>query len=141
MSWEGVNYLAIVLAAVTSFMFGGVWYGLLSNQWMAAANIRLEDLQKAKGAATAAPYVIAFVAQLVMALFLAGLLGHLGSGQVTASNGMITAASVWAGFVATSLTVNHAFQGAKKELTLIDAAHWLGVLLIQGAVIGWMGVG
>jgi hypothetical protein len=28
----------------------------------------------------------------------------------------------------------------RRVLTLIDAGHWLGVLLIQGALIGWMGV-
>lgn len=49
-------------------------------------------------------------------------------------------ASVWLGFVATTLAVNHTFQGAKKELTLIDGGHWLGVLLVQGLLIGWMGV-
>jgi hypothetical protein len=35
----------------------------------------------------------------------------------------------------TSLIVNHAFQGAKRMLTLIDGGHWLGVLLIQSAVL------
>jgi hypothetical protein len=40
----------------------------------------------------------------------------------------------------TSLVVNHAFQGVRRTLTLIDGGHWLGVLLIQGAIIGWFGV-
>jgi hypothetical protein len=140
MSFAGLNHLAVVLAAVASFIFGGLWYGMLAKQWMAAANVRPEDIRVQKGGATVIPYVIAFVAQLVMAFVLAGTLGHLGVGQVTLRNGLITGAIVWAGFVATSLAVNHAFQGAKKELTLIDGGHWLGVLLIQGAVIGWMGV-
>ena len=26
------------------------------------------------------------------------------------------------------------------SLTLIDGGHWLGVLLIQGAILGWWGV-
>jgi hypothetical protein len=141
MTFSGLNLLAVVLAAVASFVFGGLWYGMLANSWMAAANVRPQDIQISKGGAAVLPYVIAFVAQLVMALVLAGVLGHMGEGQVTAKNGIITGAIVWAGFVATSLVVNHAFQGAKKELTLIDGGHWIGVLLIQGAVIGWMGVG
>jgi hypothetical protein len=33
-----------------------------------------------------------------------------------------------------------AFQGAKGALTVIDGGHWLGVLLIQGAILGWWGV-
>ena len=67
-------------------------------------------------------------------------IGHLGIGQVTPRNGIISGAILWAGFVVTSMAVNHAFQGAKPALTLIDSGHWLGVLLIQGAVIGWMGI-
>jgi hypothetical protein len=119
MSWSGVSYLASVLAAVGSLLFGA----------------------GARGGASATPYVIAFIALLIMALFLAGLLGHLGAGQVKAWNGIVAGAAVWGGFVVTSLVVNHTFQNAKKMLTVIDAGHWLGVLLIQGAVIGWMGVG
>ena len=34
----------------------------------------------------------------------------------------------------------HAFQGARPSLTFIDGGHWLGVLLIQGAILGWWGV-
>jgi Protein of unknown function (DUF1761) len=140
MEFGGLNHLAIVLAAVASFIFGGLWYGMLAKPWMAAANIDPEEMQATTGAATAMPYVIAFVAQLVMALVLAGLIGHLGPGQTTLENGVVSAVIVWAGFVVTTLLVNHSFQGAKKELTLIDGGHWLGVLLIQGAIIGWMGV-
>jgi hypothetical protein len=139
MTFAGLNHLAIVLAAAASFLFGGLWYGAFSRQWMAAAGISVEDIA-AKGGVTIVPYVVAFVAQLVMAYVLAGILGHLGAGQVTLHNGIITGAICWAGFVATSLAVNHAFQGAKRQLTLIDGGHWLGVLLLQGALIGWMGV-
>ncbi len=140
MSFAGLNQLAVLLAAVASFVFGGVWYGMLANQWMAAANFRPEDVQVTKGGVTVVPYVVAFIAQLIMAFVLAGVIGHLGEGRVTLKNGIVSGAIIWAGFVATSLVVNHAFQGAKKELTLIDGGHWLGVLLIQGAIIGWMGV-
>ena len=140
MAFAGLSYLAIVLAAVASFLFGGVWYGLLSKQWMDAANIKPEDIKPA-GSVTFAPYVITFVAQLIMAFVLAGVIGHLGQGQVTLRNGVISGAFIWFGFIATSIAVNHTFQMQKRSLTLIDSAHWLGVLLIQGAIIGVMGLG
>lgn len=139
MSFAGLNHLAIILAAVASFVFGGVWYGMLSKQWMEAANIKPDAA--AAGGNIIAPYIITFVAQLIMAWVLAGVIRHLGAGQVTLRNGIISGGLIWLGFVVTSLTVNHAFQMQKKALTLIDGAHWLGVLLIQGAVIGWFGVG
>jgi hypothetical protein len=43
------------------------------------------------------------------------------------------------GFVITTMAVNHAFQGARGSLTLLDGGHWLGVLLVQGAILGWWG--
>jgi hypothetical protein len=53
---------------------------------------------------------------------------------------MITGLFLWVGFVITTMAVNHAFQGAKPMLTLIDGGHWLGVLLLQGLMLGWIGV-
>ena len=61
-------------------------------------------------------------------------------GESTTLGGLQTALMLWFGFVMTSMTVNHAFQGAKRSLTLIDGGHWLGVLLIQGAILGWWGL-
>ncbi|MGZ5850892.1 MAG: DUF1761 domain-containing protein [Methyloceanibacter sp.] len=140
MHFAGLSLFAIVLAAVVSFMFGWLWYGILfPKQWMAAAGKTEADL-KAQGGPTPTPFVISFVALLVMAWVLAGVIGHLGTGAMTLRSGVIAGALMWLGFVATTLAVNHTFQGAKPVLTLLDGGHWLGVLLLQGAVIGWLGV-
>jgi hypothetical protein len=88
----------------------------------------------------AGPFVISLVADLVIAYVLAGAIGHLGTGQVTLWNGVVSGAIIWAGFVATVIVVNHRYQGFGWDLTLIDGGHWLGVLLIAGAIIGWWGV-
>jgi hypothetical protein len=137
MAFAGTNYLAIVIAAAVSYFFGAVYYGTLAKPWLAATGRTEADV---KSNASIVPYVVAIVALLIMATVLAGVMGHLGPGQVTLRNGIVSALFVWVGFVATTLAVNHAFQGAKRSLTLIDGGHWLGVLLIQGAIIGWMGV-
>ena len=76
-----------------------------------------------------------------MAWVLAGLIGHLGIGQVTFKNGVISAAFVWFGFVITTLAVNNSFAMRKPILIAIDGGHWLAVLLVMGAIIGLMGVG
>ena len=70
---------------------------------------------------------------------LAGLLAHLGAGQVTLRNGIISAAFVWFGFVLTTMTVNYSFSGRDRRLLLIDLGNWLIVLLVIGAVIGAIG--
>jgi hypothetical protein len=40
----------------------------------------------------------------------------------------------------TTLAVNNAFGQCKASLTVIGGIHWLGVLVIQDAIIGAMGV-
>lgn len=139
MDFAGINYMAVVAAAVLSFLFGAAWYGVLAKPWMAALDRTAEDI---RNSARPLPVLLTLtmVAQFLMAWVLAGLIGHLGQGQVTLANGVISAAFVWAGFVATTLIVNHGFQGSRWSLTMIDGGHWLGVLLIQGAVIGALGV-
>lgn len=141
MDFAGLNYIAIVIAAAASFMFGGIWYGVLAKPWMAAAGIDDATMKASKEAGkTTALMIKAFISSLVMAWVLAGLIGHLGKGQVTIYNGIISGAFVWLGFVATTLITNHGFQMQSGKLTLIDGGHWLGVLLIQGAVIGALGI-
>jgi hypothetical protein len=138
MQFAGMNPWAIVAAAVVSFVFGAIWYGTLAKPWMAAAGKTEADIKSA--GAPIPLYAMTLAALVIMAWVLAGMIGHLGPGQVTVRNGIISAAFAWVGFVATCLVVNHGFQGAPRKLTLIDGGHWLGVLLIQGAVIGAMGV-
>jgi hypothetical protein len=137
MAFAGISYGAILAAAVAGFLFGGVYYGLLSRQWLAAIGKTMEEVQKT---GMAVPMAISAVCLLVMAWVLAGLIGHLGPGQVTVRNGIISGAFCWLGFVVTTVATNHAYGGAKRSLTLIVSAHWLGVLVIQGAVIGAIGV-
>lgn len=139
MEFAGVNYIAVLIAAIASFLFGGVWYGVFSARWLDAVGKTEQDI-KAAGRPLPVLFGLTIVAQLVMAWVLAGVIGHLGSGQVTAWNGLLSGLFVWLGFVLTTLLVNHAYQGAKSALTVIDGGHWLGVLLIQGLIIGYLGV-
>lgn len=139
MEFAGINYVAILVAVIASFLFGGVWYGVFSKPWMAAIG-KTEDEIKNAGRPLWLLFGITILAQLIMAWVLAGLIAHLGQDQVTAWNGLVSAAFVWLGFVITTLAVNHGYQGATPALTLIDGGHWLGVLLIQGLIIGYFGV-
>ena len=137
MTFAGVNYLAIILAAAAAFVWGAAYYMTLSRQWLIAVGMTREQLQSAR---SPVPFVISFVALVVMGWVLAGTLGHLGPGQVTVKNGIISGLFLWAGFIATTVFVNNAYPGRKYSLSVIDSIHWLGVLVIEGAVIGAMGV-
>lgn len=138
MTVAAINHWAILVAVVMSFAFGGLWYSLLSKPWLAALD-KTEDDIKRVGRPMPVLFGLTIASQLIMAWVLAGLIAHLGPGQITIANGLISAALVWVGFIATTLAVNHGYQGSKWSLTAIDGGHWLGVLLIQGLVIGAMG--
>ena len=141
MLFTGINYIAVLVAGIASYAFGSVYYMSLAKPWMAAVG-KTEEQVKAES--TPRIYIVAFVAQLVMAFMLAGVMGHLILAEegvsVTLGNGLIAALCIWFGFILMAMLVNHGFQSAKPSLTLIDSGHWLGVLLIQGAVIGLFGV-
>ena len=140
MNFAGMNYLAIVVAAVAGFAFGAAYYMSLSKPWLSAIGKTKEELAGSTGKPSFAPFIVSIVALLVMAWVLAGTIGHLGQGQVTLRNGIISGLFIWLGFVATTIAVNYAFGGRRAMLTVIDGIHWLGVLVIQGAIIGAMGV-
>lgn len=125
-----VNWLAVVLATVASFAFGAVWYMGLSKQWLAALGKTRDQLNVGY-----APFVWSVVVELVMAYFLA-LLTPLLLGEITVIGGAIVGAHMWLGFVLTTLILNHRYEGMKWSLTIIDGLHLLGVLVIQGVVIG-----
>lgn len=139
MAFAGINYLAVLIAAVAGFAFGAAYYMTLSKPWLAAIGKTKEELAVA-GKRSPAPFVISIVALAVMAWVLAGTIGHLGPGQVSLKNGVISALFLWLGFVITTLSVNYAFGQRKPMLTVIDGIHWLGVLVLQGAIIGAIGV-
>jgi hypothetical protein len=142
MQFAGINHLAIFIAAVIGWLGGAVWYTVLARQWVAAQGLTVEQhkaiLAAKTGVAKFAPFILAFVADFVMAWVLAGMVGHLGA--VTIRSAVISGLFAWAGFIATTISVNYAFGGRKVMLTVIDAGHWLLVVVLMGVVIGWMGV-
>ncbi len=130
-----VNWLAVVLATVASFAFGAAWYMGLSRQWLNALGKTREQLNVGY-----TPFIWSVLVELVMAYFLALLTPAL-MGEVTVAGGAIVGAHMWLGFVVTSLIMNHRYEGMKWSLTVIDGLHLLGVLVVQGVVIGLFGGG
>jgi uncharacterized protein DUF1761 len=143
MQFAGINHLAIFIAAVVAWLGGAAYYTALGKLWVAAQGKTVEQFhaeQAPKKGTPAAwrPFALAFLADLAMAWVLAGMVGHLGA--VTIRSAVISGLFVWAGFVVTTMLVNNAFAGRRYMLTLIDAGHWLLVVVLMGIVIGWIGV-
>ncbi len=135
MVFFGVNWLAVVLATVGSMALGAAWYMGLSKQWMSAVGKTPEQIRSGN---SAAPFVIAALCQLVMAYFIA-LLTPVMTGETTWLTGLLVGAHMWLGFIITSMIINHRYQGAPWSLTFIDGGYMLGIMIVQGVIIGLFG--
>lgn len=138
MAFGGISYLAVLVAAVGSWLVGAAWYMVLARSWLVAIGKTRSELMGPSGKPSPVPFIVSFVAELVMAWVLAGMIGHFG--RVTVINGVMAGFFAWLGFVITTMTVNHQYGRQRPMLTVIDGGHWLAVLLVQGVIIGLIGV-
>lgn len=134
MSYLEVNWLAVILATVVAWAFGAAWYMVLARQWVASIGKQMDDIDRSD----VAPYLWSVLCIFVMAYFIA-LLTPAVTGATNLTNGLIVGATMWLGFVLTSMVLNHRYEGAPWARTFIDGGYLLGVLLISGAVIGLFG--
>ena len=136
------SYLGVLVAAIAGFAFGAAWYTALGRQWMTARGLT-EAEAKARTGPSLLPFIIAFVALLIMGWMLSGVLLHLARGgtPVSVRSGLVSGFFLWLGFVITTMAVNNGFAGRNWRLLLIDGGHWLAVLLLIGAILGAFGPG
>lgn len=135
-----INYAAVAVAGVAGWLVGALWYGALGKAWMAALGWSEAECAGPDGKRhmPPGPMVLALVGTCIMALMLAGLIGHIAvRPQIIA--GIVSGALVWFGFILTTSAINNAFQKRSTMLTVIDTGHWLAVLVVEGIVIGFFG--
>lgn len=137
MAYLSVNWLAVVLAMVASMALGAAWYTGLSKQWLAATGKTIEDIQANSGG-SATPFIWGAAMQLIMAYMLAVLTPAV-FGTVTVGNAVTLGVHLWIGFIVTNMIMNHRYEGQKWSLAVIDGAYALGILVVQGVVIGLLG--
>lgn len=129
-------YLAIFAAAIASWLFGAVWYGVFGRAW--AAGLDLLRADAAEGSRSSPPVfalALSFVAELVMSAMLAGALIHFAGAQFSMKAALAAGALAWLGFIAPTIVTNYAYQGRPWAVSAIDGGHWLGVTLIQAATL------
>lgn len=133
-----VNMIAILVAALASFVLGWLWYSplLFGSMWMKEMGVSKEQMEKGKeDMKKKMPVVMlaGFVSQLVIAYVLAhviamGMLAEIGSGV---SSGFW----MWLGFVATIQLGMILWEGRTLKYYLINVVYWLVGLLAMAAII------
>ena len=133
-----VNWLSIFLAMIASMALGMIWYMGLAKQWMAATGKKEDKLMGSDGRSPS-PFIFAAIVQFIMAYFIAILTPLLMGGVINPTNGALVGAHMWFAFIITSMILNHRYQSMSWKLTLIDGGYLLGVMILQGIIIGLFG--
>jgi hypothetical protein len=127
-----INYLAVLAAAVSAFVIGGLWYSplLFNKTWMAANGFSEADVQKGSPGKI---YGGAFVLTLVMA---ANLAAFLGRPDTTLAWGATAGALTGAGWVLPGIGVVALFERRPLAYTLVNGGYWAVALTVMGAILG-----
>ncbi len=133
-----VNYIALLVASLASFVIGMLWYGpLFGKRWMKEMGINEKAKKSAKGgkACVSMQQALAgnFVATLVMAYVLSMFLGF--TQATTAYAGAVVGLWLWLGFVATTAINESLFGGKSLTLYAINSLNVLVSMLTMGAIL------
>ena len=127
----GVNYLAVVVAAVVALVIGFIWYSprVFGNRWMAY----LGTTQAQLGNPGPTGMLVGVVASLINAWALAVLALNLGGKSVT--DGVLLGVLAWLGFMATITAAQISFEKKSWGLWVMNNAHNLLVQVIMAAIV------
>jgi hypothetical protein len=139
---ESVNYFAVVAAAVSTFVIGGVWYSplLFHRAWMKANRFTEADLAtRSPGTAGRRSsmgqgriFGLAFVFAVIMSLNLAMFLNAPDTTTAWgATAGALTAVWVVLGIATVAL-----FERRPFAYIAVNGGYWLVSFVVMGAIIG-----
>ena len=133
-SLQHLNWLAILLAFVSSMVIGFVWYmpAVLGRRWMEAIGKTEEDLKKIDGGAGI--WIPMMVAAALTSILLAVLIAKLGvQGSLAAGSFALVIAVV---FRVGAHVIHNGFAGRPSAVTLIDSGHDIVAMTVAGSIIG-----
>ncbi len=127
---SNVDYVAVVVAAVSSFLIGGLWYSpiLFARAWMREAGLTEEQLKGKVGAVFGGAFVLSLVVAINLAFFLgknAGVAWGAGAGALAGI-----------GWATASLATVFLFERRSFTLIVIDGGYLAVSYTVMGAVIG-----
>jgi hypothetical protein len=130
MNFHTLNLWAVLVAALSSFLIGGLWYSpaLLGSAWK-----RANGFTSNPPPAGAVGFVIAFVLSLVMAVNLAMFLNAPGT---TLAWGATAGFLAGFGWVAMSIGIIAIFEHRPFLYVLINGGYVTVSLTVMGAILG-----
>ena len=128
-----LNWIAILVATLASFMLGGLWYGpLFGKAWLAAIGKTEEEIKAEGGAAQAMG--VSFITQLIASTSLAVIFQLIGLEGW--DDGALIGLLVGVGFIASSMASDYAFCSWSARLWLIQSGYRVVYTALSGAILG-----
>ena len=127
----GVNYLAVVVAAVIAIVIGFVWYAppVFGTRWLEYLGTTREKLGQPAPTGIAAGVVGALLNSWVLALL------SLNLGGTTVADGAMLGVLAWLGFMATLTAAGVGFLKQPWALWLLNNGHNLIVQVVMGIIV------
>ena len=125
-----VNIIAVLVAALSTFLLGGLWYSkaLFGPTWQRAAG----DMRKPGDAHPARVFGLSFAFAVIAALAYALLVPPAVDTLMALKQGLL----VGAGVVAASFGINYQFANRKTVLWLIDGGYHAAQFAVYGLILG-----
>ena len=126
-----INFLAVIVAAILSFVIGSVWYSqkAFGKKWMELTNLNSEDFKKnAKGAMAGT-----ILGGLVLACILAVFVGYANVDNFF--DGALVGFWAWLGFVVTTSSSSVLFERRPIGLFLMNIGFHLVEFVLMGALL------
>ncbi len=134
-----VNYIAVVLAMISSMVVGSIWYAqsVFGKKWAKLAKVTMN-----KNSSIAGPMVTTVIMSLITAYVLAHVayLSNHFFHHSFLQDSLSTAFWLWLGLTAARFVTHDAFEGRPHSLTLLNISNEFLTLMAMGLVIGVMGV-
>ncbi|HZL24951.1 MAG TPA: DUF1761 domain-containing protein [Acidobacteriaceae bacterium] len=128
---------ALVVAMIVSFLFEAAWFSYFMNGWLAGIGRTMDWLHQS-GMNPAVQYATAMICAFVMASVLS--IAIQASGEQTIKRGIVCAAVLWLGFVATSWATEYIFEVRTLQIYGINVGYCLIDMMLMGAIVGgWKG--
>jgi hypothetical protein len=129
-AFQNLNWLAIILAALSSFLLGFLWYSILfSKRWRKENGFTSDSM---KDANMLKIFGLSFLFMLFASFMLALFIGNDAGAGFGASAGLLAGL----GWVFTFLGVIYLFERRSLALFLINACYSVVSLTVMGLLIG-----
>ena len=130
-AFHNLNWLAIIVAAVSAFVLGGLWYSPLMfvKRWMKETGITPEST---KNNNMFKVFGLGFLLSLIASFFLAMFIGA----EAGAGFGAMAGFMAGLGWVFTFMGISYLFESRTLAHFLINSTYSIVSLTIMGLIIG-----